>query len=101
MHIYQILGGQNRYVSTDNHSIAFLFLSPVDLGDKAKRIHLNLKLVARRAIKDTWPIRDWSLSMDRGGLQNGRGGMQRFTPTKRGAEKVLAMLKEGGGHNKF
>ena len=24
-----------------------------------------------------------------------------FTPTKRGTEKVLAMLKVGGGHNSF
>ena len=36
-----------------------------------------------------------------GGLQNGRGGAHVVSPLrKRGAEKVLAMLKVGG-HNKF
>ena len=44
-------------------------------------------------------IRDWSLITGMGGgLQNGRGGVQvKFYPyEKRGAEKVLAMLKGGG-----
>ena len=42
-----------------------------------------------------------------GGLQNGRGGGGRvhakFYPYEKGggAEKVLAMLKGGGGHKKF
>ena len=30
-----------------------------------------------------------------GGVQNRRGGTLSFTPTKRGAGKVLAILKEG------
>ena len=42
--------------------------------------------------------RDWSLITGRGGVQNGRGGMQSFIPMQGGrAEKVLAMLKWGGG----
>ena len=39
-----------------------------------------------------------------GGLHNRRGGHVKFYPYKKGrggAEKVLGMLNEGGGHNKF
>ena len=43
--------------------------------------------------------REWSLITGMGGLQNGReGGQVKFYPyEKGGAEKVLAMLKGGGG----
>ena len=46
-------------------------------------------------------LRDWSIiTGGGGGLQNGRGNVK-FYPYEKGAEKVLAMLKGGGGHNKF
>ena len=35
-----------------------------------------------------------------GGATKREGGHVKFTPMKRGAEKVLDMLK-GGGHNRF
>ena len=34
-------------------------------------------------------LRDWSLITGRGGLQNGRGGIRSFTPTKRGEREKL------------
>ena len=42
-------------------------------------------------------LRDWLIKGRGGGLQNGRGSIRSFTPTKRGggAEKVLAMMKGG------
>ena len=48
---------------------------------------------------------DWSLITGRGKLQNGRGGGWRgqtevLPLQKGGAEKVLAMLKFGGGGHK-
>ena len=49
-------------------------------------------------------IRDWSPITGRGGGYKTVGGDTRsFTPTKRGggAEKVLAMLKGGGGTTSF
>ena len=48
-----------------------------------------------------YSVRDWSVITGRGGgLQNGRGGHVKFYPCeKRGAQKVLVMLK--GGHKKF
>ena len=47
-------------------------------------------------------LRDWSLITGRGGgLQNGRGGTLRFTPTKRGGGGKSFSHAEGGGHNKF
>ena len=44
-------------------------------------------------------IRDRSLIMGSGGTKWEGGGKSTFTPTKRGTEKVLAMLK--GGHKRF
>ena len=46
-------------------------------------------------------FRDWSLITGRGGLQNWRGGMQSFTPTKRGDGKGFSHAEGGGGHNKL
>ena len=47
-------------------------------------------------------FRDWSLITGRGGYKTGGGGHVKFYPyEKGGAEKVLAMLKGGGGHEKF
>ena len=41
-------------------------------------------------------IRDWSLIMGRGWLQNGRGGAREVLPLRKGGvEKVVAMLKWG------
>ena len=41
--------------------------------------------------------------MEGGGLQNGRGGHVKFYPSEKGggAEKVLSMLKGGGGTTCF
>ena len=44
-------------------------------------------------------VRDWSLITGRGGYKTGGGHVKFYPYRKRGAEKVLAMLK--GGHNKF
>ena len=44
-------------------------------------------------------LRDWSLITGRGGYKTGGGAREVLPLRKRGAEKVLAMLK--GGHKKF
>ena len=48
-------------------------------------------------------IRDWSLITGRAGATKREGGGHvKFYPyEKKGVEKVLAMLKGGGGHKKF
>ena len=47
-------------------------------------------------------LRDWSLITGRGGATKREGGTGSFTPMKRhGAEKVLAILKGGGGRKMF
>ena len=46
-------------------------------------------------------IRDCSLITGRGATKREEGGMWNFTPTNKRGGDVLAMLKQGGGHNKF
>ena len=54
---------------------------------------------ASRFSSDIPVNRDWSLIIGRGAKKWEGGGHVKFTPTKRVAKKVLAMLK-GGGHKK-
>ena len=45
-------------------------------------------------------LRDWSLIMRREGYKTGRGAYE-VDPCEKGGGRVLAMLKGGGGYNKF
>ena len=45
--------------------------------------------------------REWSLITGKGGATKREGGQVKFNPYEMGTEKVLAMLRGGGGQNKF